>query len=252
MKVTIVGTGNVANVLCRLIISKGHQVIQVIGRNEETLKVMADRYGAKVSILGSPVCSDADICIIAVSDAALEDVLRFIEIEDIPLVHTAGSVSIQVLKNFSSRFGILYPLQTLRKEMHHLPPIPFMVDGNDENTRDLIKTFAKTLSEYVEVADDDRRIETHVAAVFVCNFTNHLYALAENYCQHQSLPFDILRPLIQQTADRVMQHSPYSVQTGPAVRKDMQTIEKHLKMLNSHPDLKSIYIELTESIIRSH
>lgn len=248
----MIGTGNVANVLCRLLAEHQHQVVQVIGRDIERGAMLAEITGAKVSQLGEPILPEAELCIIAVADSALEVVLPLVPAFTCPVAHTAGSQSINILRHYAQEYGILYPLQTLRKEMVELPPIPFLIDGNNVKTIKLLCSLAKTISDNVELADDEKRGRLHVAAVVTCNFTNHLYNLAEQYCIKEQLNFDLLRPLILQTAQRVMHHSPANVQTGPAVRKDMITIEKHLDWLQQHPELKEIYLRLSNSIMDHH
>lgn len=248
----MVGTGNVATVLSRVLTYYQHQIVQVIGRDEAKRFQLADEVGASATGFDSPVSSQAQLCIVAVSDAALNEVVSQLIEVNCPLVHTAGSQPMEVFKNFATEYGIFYPLQTLRKEMHAWPPIPILLDGNTPAILSLLKQLASSISDRVEQADDEKRGRLHVAAVTVCNFTNHLYFLAEKYCQEEGLHFDLLRPLILQTAERVMAHSPASVQTGPAVRKDLVTIEKHLEWLHQHPYLKEIYLLLSGSIMDRH
>lgn len=193
--------------------------------------------------------SSADIYIIALSDGALHEALQGLTFDDKPVFHTAGSLSKDVLKYVSKQYGVLYPLQSLRKEMQVIPPIPFMIDANNEKTLSILQAFARSLSSSVEVATDEDRIKLHIAAVLVSNFTNHLYALAETFCKKENIHFDLLKPLIMETANRVQEHLPSTVQTGPAIRRDILTIEKHLKILLEHPALRTTYVRLTDSIM---
>lgn len=249
MEVVIIGSGNVASVLGRLIISKGHQVKQVMSRNIGHAKALADEFAANYTDFNGQLDRTADLYIISVSDMAIPECVEHVNIPDKLVVHTAGSVSKEVLKNTSYNYGVLYPLQSLRKEMDELPQIPFLVDGNNPYTIKVIHDFAHTLSGNVKVMNDDDRLKLHAAAVIVSNFTNHLYAIAEDFCNKEHVDFNLLKPLIMETAIRIRNQSPVDVQTGPAVRKDILTLDKHLKLLANHPKLKTTYMRLTDSIM---
>ena len=147
---------------------------------------------------------------------------------------------------------MLYPLQSLSKFADHIPEIPFLVDGNNQEIMHRVLGFAKTLSEKVIEANDTERLNYHVAAVFVSNFTNHLYALAELFCEKERIDFKTLFPLIDETTLRAKSISPFLTQTGPAIRNDVYTLNRHLQALTANPDLKYIYLKLTESIIKHH
>jgi predicted short-subunit dehydrogenase-like oxidoreductase (DUF2520 family) len=194
--------------------------------------------------------SNATLYLVAVADTALADLNNSFNLGNKLILHTAGSVSKDVLQNVSVNYGVLYPLQSLRKEMQYATDIPLLIDGNTEETITLIEDFAKTISINVSKANDEQRLKLHVAAVVVSNFTNHLYALAENFCKKENVDFTLLAPLIKETAERIQHASPADVQTGPAVRNDIFTIEKHLRILSDHPSLKYMYIKLTDSIMK--
>lgn len=251
MRIVIIGTGNTATVLGRLFFGKGHEISQVIGRNKEYTEHLAQKLNSSFSILAQEVNPDADIYIIAVSDHAIAEVAGRLALDKKLVVHTAGSIERDVLTNCSKNYGVLYPLQSLRKEMAQLPDIPFLVDGNTPDNCALIADLARTVSSRVELADDRRRLQTHVAAVMVSNFTNHMYVLAEEFCKKEHISFPILLPLIGEVASRLQMYSPGDVQTGPAVRNDTITIQKHLSLLEPYPLLQSIYELLTESIRQS-
>ncbi len=249
MKVVIIGSGNVATVLSQLIVKKGHEVVQVMSRNIEHARVLGEQLGCPFSdFKGIPDLS-ADIFIIAVSDMALNECIQHFHFTDKLVVHTAGSVSKDVLNHVSFNYGVLYPLQSLRKEMKEIPGIPFLVDGSREEVAQAIESFARTLSPLVQRTPDEDRLKLHVAAVIVSNFTNHLYAIAEEYCHKESVDFDMLKPLILETAQRIEHISPAAVQTGPAVRKDIHTLDKHLRLLTNHQKLRTTYLRLTDSIM---
>ncbi len=245
----MIGSGNVATVLGRLIINNNHQVTQVISRDIENAKLLAQELGASYDDFNARPDSNADIFILAIADQALEHFFTGLGMGDKLVVHTAGSVSIDILKKFSSRYGILYPLQSLRKEMSIIPPIPFLIDGNTDEVTKCIEDFATTISHSVKRAADDERLKLHAAAVIVSNFTNHLYTIAEDFCQKENIDFNLLKPLLLETASRVQHISPSKVQTGPAVRKDILTMDKHLRIFAAHPRLRTMYLRLTDSIM---
>ncbi|MGN6249275.1 MAG: Rossmann-like and DUF2520 domain-containing protein [Ginsengibacter sp.] len=252
MKVVMLGSGNTATVLCELIAKAGHDIVQVVSRNSENAKALASSYFAASASLEVPQFTEADIYIVALNDAALDHIENIPALKGKFVVHTAGAVSMNVFKDISDRYGVLYPLQSLSKYADHTPEIPFLVDGNTQENRHHVIGFAKTLSPTVIEANDTERMNYHVAAVFVNNFTNHLYALAELFCEKERIDFKTLYPLIDETTLRAKSISPFLSQTGPAIRDDIYTLNRHLQSLVSHPELKYIYLKLSESIIKHH
>lgn len=249
MDISIIGTGNCATVLGRLCKSKGHKIKQVIGRNTEHVKILADELGAAPAHIREQADLSASLFIIALADSSMPESLYGIDLKGLPAVHTAGAVSLDMLKNTSSNYGVLYPLQSLRKEMMHIPEIPFLIEANNTETGLLIEQFAKTLSNDVYYANDAERLRLHTAAVVVNNFTNYLYSVAEDFCKKEKADFNLLKPLIKETADRVMENSPKDVQTGPAMRKDISTLDKHLRLLAAYPKMRTLYMRMTDSIM---
>jgi hypothetical protein len=164
------------------------------------------------------------------------------------VVHTAGSVPQTVLAGITEDHGVLYPLQSLRKEIRVPQDIPLLVEGNSPAVLERIKAFAGSLSPQVLEADGDQRMKLHLAGVLVNNFSNHLYTLTADWCQREDLPFKLLLPLIVETAERLSLTDPARTQTGPAVRGDGATIEKHLKMLDNYKDIKELYKLMTFQI----
>lgn len=249
MKIVLIGSGNLATIIGRLAYIKQHEIVLVASRTLENAKILADEFNCAYSGYSNVKSVDADIYIIAVSDYAIEKCATEIGKVNGLLVHTAGSVSINVLEGKSDQYGVLYPLQSLRKNMDTIPEIPFLIDGNNDYSYNKIKQFADTLSKWVRKTDDVERLNLHAAAVIVSNFTNHLYSLGAEFCKNENLNFDLLKPLILETAQRVINNSPFDLQTGPAARRDIQTLEKHLRLLSKYPKLRTTYMRLTDSII---
>lgn len=250
MNIVLIGSGNVATVLGRLIKSSGHTIKEVVSRDRAHAQALAAELNANAQSKINSITKDAHIYIIAVADNAIETVAEQLQLKNKVVVHTSGAVSKNVLQNIFERSGVLYPLQSLRKESTHIPEIPLLIDGNTEETIEIIQTFAKTLSKKIYHADDEERLKLHLSAVFVSNFTNHLYALAAEYCEKEATDFSLLVPLIKEVAERVEVYDAKAMQTGPAIRNDEATIRKHLELLNAHPRLKDIYEVMTKSIQR--
>ncbi|HEY8688786.1 MAG TPA: Rossmann-like and DUF2520 domain-containing protein [Chitinophagaceae bacterium] len=253
MKVVIVGSGNVATVLGKVIHNAGHEIVQVLSRNENHAKELAKIFKCASSSFKSTEYKEADIYLLAITDTALYHLDQYLQLGEKLVVHTAGSVSKEVLKNISSRYGIIYPLQSLTKNFgKKVAEIPLLVDGSNDETKSFIREFCKTFASNITVANDEERLKFHVAAVLVNNFTNHLFAMAEEFCKQENIEFEKLYPLIDETIHRIKSHSPHDVQTGPAIREDIYTLGKHLQILSAHSDLKYLYLKLSESILKLH
>ena len=249
MDIVILGSGNVAAVLGRKFKAAGHTILQVVSRNASAASKLAYEWDTESANYPSIAKRNADVYIIAVSDDAIDDVIKDMKLPGKVVAHTAASVSKDILKTVTDHYGVFYPLQSLHKEDLDLPEAPIFFDGSDEMTKKKLEALANSISpSHVGQAGDDARLKLHVAAVVVNNFTNHLYALAEDYCKKEGINFKELIPLIEETASRIKDISPSISQTGPAIRNDQETIQKHLALLNTHPELKRVYEFLTASI----
>jgi len=252
MKVVIVGAGNVATVLGKIIKLNGHQIVQVISRNHLNAQILAKELNATFCDSSSAMDKAADLYLLAVSDNALLEIEESFHLNNKLVVHTAGAVSKEVLKNITNNYGVIYPLQSLRKENLNLQEaIPLLIDANNDWAMGALKSFALSISENVSIANDELRLKLHVAAVLVSNFTNHLYCLAQDYCTKEGADFKLLLPLIEETAIRLRKHSPSDMRTGPAFRKDTNTLQKHLQLLTKYPLIHHVYLKITDSIMES-
>ncbi len=248
MNVALIGSGNVAAVIGRLALNSEHIVVHVASRDVAHASLLAKELGCTHSDYEGVAEVQADIYIVAVADAAIESSVQAMPSSNKLIVHTAGAVSMDVLKNITNRFGVLYPLQSLRKEMLPVDDVPFLTDGNTAEIKEFIYQFALTLSNNVTTATDDERLKLHAAAVIVNNFTNHLYMLTEDFCKSENISFQTLLPLIKETTSRLAAFSPAMLQTGPAFRKDKQTMDRHLDIFQRYPELRKIYETFSESI----
>jgi len=248
MQVVFIGSGNTATVLARQIKAAGHSIgggySKTVAHAQQLAVELNAHYGDVSAVTGN-----ADVYILAVNDDAIATIAGNLALQGKTVVHTSGSVPSTVLETASENYGVLYPLQSLRKQSIHQPTIPFLITGSNAQVVQQLQQLAQSISPIVQQATDDQRLKLHLAAVVVSNFTNHLYALAEQYCLQQQVPFNTLVPLIQEVANRAAQYSPATMQTGPAVRGDMATIEKHVALLNSYPLLQKMYIGATGSIL---
>lgn len=249
MDIVIIGSGNVAAVLGRKFKAAGHSILQIYSRNASAASELAYEWDTESTNYKSLINPNAEVYIIAVNDDALPAVTADLELPGKVVAHTAASVPMDILKTVTAHYGVFYPMQSLRKEMPGLPEIPVFYEGSDELASRKLEALARSVSpDHTTEAHGDARVKLHVAAVVVSNFTNHLYKLAEDYCRKEGLDFTQLQPLIEETALRLRTMPASAAQTGPAIRHDKVTIQKHLSLLDAHPQLKNIYLLLTESI----
>jgi predicted short-subunit dehydrogenase-like oxidoreductase (DUF2520 family) len=246
----IAGTGNVAWTLGRALVEKGIPVTQVLGRSETAAASFGKSIGAAEWSVYKPLPAGTGMCIVAVSDDAISDVMGVIHTPGCLFMHTAGSVPIQVFEGHADKYGVLYPLQTMSKEQRiDLSQVPFLIEANTPENLDLIRQLARKLSSRVEEINTEQRLILHLAAVIANNFTNHLFYQAEQLLNDKGLSFDLLHPLITETARKAVLMSPEKAQTGPALRGNSIVIEKHLKLLSDKPALAEIYRMLSRSIV---
>ena len=246
IRVSIIGSGNVAQ----------HLIVAFSKTTDIELVQVFARKDAAVAHLTSPdkIYTNfndiiaADLFIIAITDDAITEVSAAIPFSNELVVHTSGSVSIEAIDN-KNRPGVFYALQTFSKSKEvDFKTIPICIETKNEKDFQILEKVAKSISNTVYKINSEQRKALHIAAVFVCNFVNYLYQIGNDICIENDLPFDILKPLIQETANKILTLSPNQAQTGPAKRKDIQTINAHLSFL-SDDNQKEIYKMLTKSII---
>jgi predicted short-subunit dehydrogenase-like oxidoreductase (DUF2520 family) len=248
MDIVLIGSGHVATVMGRKALGAGHRILQVYSRHAAHASLLAVRLNTVFVISPSDIEKNADLTIMALPDSILPSFASELgEIESI-LAHTAGAISIDVLKPFASRYGVLYPLQSLRKEIELMPPITMLVDGSRPETKEQLSLFASSISEETLEANDSVRLKYHLAATVVNNFSNHLFAAAESFCKKENISFAVLQPIIEETVKRLRYVSPADAQTGPAVRDDRITLKKHRDLLKSYPSLLPFYDLFTREI----
>lgn len=253
MNIVLIGSGNVATHLGRAFKMAGQSIVQVWSRDINNAIELADLLAAVAVANISDISRSADLYIIAVKDKAIREVALELDIDDQLIVHTSGSTGLDILDGISSRIGVFYPLQTFSKSMAvDFRQIPIAIEGSSGEVTSTIRSIADRLSEKVIELNSRQRRALHIAAVFACNFTNHLYALSQELLKEQNLDFDLLRPLIAETANKIQLNDPVSLQTGPAIREDNETINVHLGLLHEKPDLRELYKSLSQSIVNLH
>lgn len=246
ISITIIGSGNVAQHLIKAIAhATDLKLIQVVARNTTELVpfVAIEKISTDFSHL-----LPADLYLLAISDDAIASVSDALQLKDKLVAHTSGSVPITAL-NANNRNAVFYPLQTFTKNKEvNFKKIPICLESQYPEDLILLQKVAQHLSDEVFEINSNQRKSLHVAAVFVCNFVNHLYQIGNAICEENQVPFDILKPLILETASKIEHLSPSEAQTGPAKRKDTLTINSHLSFLKEDYQ-KEIYKILTKSII---
>lgn len=245
INVIIIGTGNVATHLAQ-IFKKTNEInlLQVIGRNKTTLKPFSNFTETSSSFLE---IKSADVYIIAVSDDAIDAVSKKLTINNQLVAHTSGSVAMKNLSN-KNRKGIFYPLQTFSKNQKvDFKNIPICVEAENKKDEIVLQNLGEKISETVAIITSEERKTLHLAAVFVNNFVNYMYHIGNTILEDKDISFDLLKPLISETAKKATNTSPKNAQTGPAKRKDILTIKKHLHLLQNSP-YKEIYEQLSQSI----
>lgn len=246
----IIGSGNLAEALARALAASPAELRQIYARNEARGRAIAALSGAEAVSQPEKLCTTADIYLIAVSDSAVGEVARTLPIPDGAVVaHTAGSVPLEVLPERFAR-AVFYPMQTFTKgRTVDFRAIPIFVEAADASLQAAVEAFAGLLSHHVLQADSARRAKVHLAAVFACNFANRMYALGEQIVRTAGLDFDILKPLVSETAAKACDAaSPADVQTGPAARHDAATLEHHMALLSDAPALQELYQQISKNI----
>jgi predicted short-subunit dehydrogenase-like oxidoreductase (DUF2520 family) len=251
--ICIIGAGNLATHLSTELKKSGHEVLQVYSRTEDSAKKLATRLDAEFTISTEDVTKAADIYFIALKDSVIDEVLSKINFQNKLVVHCSGSLPLSVLNTYSENIGVFYPLQTFSKNRNvDFSDIPVFIESNSEKNETVLQEIASNISANVSVLNSEKRKSLHIAAVFACNFVNHFYALAGNFLATKDIPFQVLRPLIQETAQKAMEMNPTEAQTGPAVRYDENIINDHLNELKEFNGLGELYNSISKSIFELH
>lgn len=251
--IVIIGAGNVAWHLSRQFHRAGHRILQVFSRSESPAEFHLEESQTSFTDDIDGLNKEGSIYVIAVNDDAVEGLAERLYLPDALVVHTCAMLPMEVLEPVSNRHGVFYPMQTMTKG-HDLNfrEIPIFIEASNDNVGIEIYHLAAGISDRVLHADLDKRKTLHLAAVFANNFTNHLFHISIQLLKRGSMNMDMLMPLINETVRKIESRQPFDVQTGPAKRGDMKTVEEHLELLADFPDFREIYLVITESLINAY
>lgn len=248
MKIVCIGSGNVATHMANAFKENEADVIQVWSKDPENAAALAFETGAQTISDLKDIDLNADLYLIAVKDDAIPKITRFLKAVNGLVVHTSGATDMEVLSGIKN-YGVFYPLQTFSKsEPIDFIRVPLCLEANTEENMSRLQLAAMKLSPLIYEVNSEKRKILHLAGVFACNFVNHMYRLSQQIVEKQGLDFEILRPLIMETAVKAQHALPQDVQTGPAIRNDKQTISRHEELLQKSPHLQEIYRILSNSI----
>ena len=251
--IVVIGSGNVATHLSLAFYNAGLKILQIYSRNLDHAKLLANKLNASYTSDLSGLAENADLYLFAISDSAIQSVLDKKDWKGKLLVHTAGSISISIFKAFSENFGVIYPLQTFSKiRIIDISSIPFFIEANSSVTLDHLKKLVCKISKNASAISFEDRLILHLAAVFANNFSNHMFTIAADILEKHKLPIKYLHPLIQETSMKAIEVGPVSAQTGPAVRNNIEIIQKHITLLENEPELQNLYKFISENIIKYH
>lgn len=252
MRITLIGSGNVAAFLGKLLLQNGHSIEQVFSRNISHAQKLAKTLQTEPINDIKFIKHTADIFIVAVSDDVLPTLAAQLSIPHKIIVHTSGAVSKEVLANSSNNYGVIWPLKMIRQHTPLQEPFTMVIDANSDALLLQLRELCQPCSEKIIIANDAVRTQLHMLASFTANFSNHLYKLAADFCVDQQIDFNVFYNIIAQSASAIQQQNPAILQAGPAFRGDEQTIEKHLALLNHYPDMQLLYETITNSILAAY
>ncbi len=242
-----------ATQLARSLDEKGFNILQIYSRTKKSAKLLANSLKTKYTTDISEIDTKADLYFIALKDSAVDEILSQINFKNKLVVHCSGSLPLSVLKKYSENIGVFYPLQTFSKNRNiSFNSIPIFIESNSYRNEKRLFKIAQQLSDSVSVLDSAKRKALHISAVFACNFVNHFYAISSEILKKIDIPFEVLKPLILETAQKVQELQPKKAQTGPAIRFDENIISSHLKELEGLNNYQELYNSISKSIFEYH
>jgi len=249
--IVLIGSGNLATNLAIALTEAGKNIVCVYSRTLGNAELLAEKCNARFTNRLEDVPTTADLYVIAINDGMIKEVVDKISNYSGIIVHTSGSIPISVFPNSLKQFGVFYPLMMFsKKNIVPFTDIPICLEANDNSTLETLTELASSISNNVSEISSEKRKILHLAAIFACNFTNLNYAIAEDILKSNQLSFNLIKPLIKETAEKIQHNSPSEVQTGPAFREDYDVMHHQLEMLNAMPEYQQMY-ELLSNIILS-
>ncbi len=253
MRIVFIGSGNIAFFFATRLHRKGHEITQVYSRTRAHGDLLAALTHSNVTDNLDEIIPDADVYILAIKDDVLEEMAARLSFKNKTVIHCAGAVPLEVLGNISENKAVIWSLYSIRKS--NLPKgnnVPLIVEANTPAAATIALKLAHDISDTVLETDFRQRQLLHVGAVFANNFTNHLFSIAQQLCEEHGLPFEVLHPIIRQTTQQIGFINPTDSQTGPAARNDTTTIQRHLNLLEPHPDWQKIYADISNAILKEN
>ena len=249
MKITILGSGNVATHLAKAFYGAGYQILQIWSREYDHAEALANQVFAEPIDKLKLLYPTADIYVLAVADDALFDLALDLKLRDAIVLHTAGSVSLKVLAPISRKHGVIWSPQTfIRDVAMDYSSLPFCIEGSSDEVEERIRQLLEPVSQHIYTTDTEQRKWLHLAAVITNNFGNAINALAQDLLQEHDIPFEIMHPLIEMTAEKLKHGGLWQQQTGPARRQDQKTIDNQRSLLADNPQMLKLYDLMTEII----
>jgi predicted short-subunit dehydrogenase-like oxidoreductase (DUF2520 family) len=248
--IVIIGSGNLATNLALALYEAGKNIVCIYSRTIKNAKTLADLCNAKYTNSIAELPQTADLYIIAVNDSSIKEIAENLSVGKGIVVHTSGSIPKSVFPKQINNFGVFYPLMTFSKNKKvSFSNIPICLEANSMGVFIALNVLANSISKKVVEISSEKRKLLHLAAVFACNFTNLNYCIAEDLLNRNQLSFDLLRPLLLETAQKTEQSPPSKNQTGPAFREDIDIMQEQMETLNQTPEYKAMYDLLSKLII---
>ena len=250
--ISFIGSGNVATALALGMLGSGLRIVEVYSPSKPHASRFAALAGCDVAQDLTEMNRDSDLYVLAVPDDKIEEVASKLPVLKGIVAHTSGITPMEALSS-AKNYGVFYPLQTFTMgQPVNLGEVPFLIEGSTPEITKSLMALASKMSRSVHNISSGQRKYFHLAAVFVSNFSNHLYAIAWQLLEEQRLDFDFLKPLIRQTAAKIENVSPSAAQTGPARRNDRKAMAEHLKMLEAHPEYEALYKMISGQITKRY
>ena len=253
MRIALIGAGNVATHLGAALCHAGYHLVQIYSHTMASAQLLGNKLNVPYTDDVENLTKEADLYLVAIKVAVLAEFIPQLVTgrENAFFVHTAGSMPMDIWKDYATHYGVLYPMQTFSKQREvDFTTVPFFVEASTKEDLQILKKMGLDLGSNFYEVNSEQRKKLHLAAVFACNFANHMYALSAEILEKEGIPFEVMESLIDETARKVHELSPVQAQTGPAVRYDTNVMERQLALLADEPEMQDIYQKVSDSIHR--
>jgi len=254
ISVNLIGSGNLATHIGITLNNNGLKINYVWSRNLENAKILAEKIKTTYTDNFTEIYNNKAIYLICVPDSEIKSIAKKINSENSILIHTSASTNISVLEKFSTNCGVFYPLQTFSKnsKLVNFKNLPVFIEYSNNNVKNILKYLCDIINAKLIIANSEKRLLIHIAAIFANNFTNHMISISNEIAGSNKIDFELFKPLIIETLDKITKINSIDIQTGPSVRNDKNTIKKHLKALKKYKDFAKIYSFVSKNIQKMH